>query len=252
MFKYLHLIYIALLLPFSVFSQVVDKNIVSIEYLKNDGSSRNEILQVSFNKTSCISKSKELISAKDWPIFQNKKYKNKEDSLFDDAQIKEFDSKGLIKSINRTIYYKNISNSFFDVTKFDGLGKKYCINDTITNINWELLSDTISILGLNCQKAKFTFKSGQIGFAWFAAKYPYPFGPDKFGGLPGIILKVESQDGRYRIEAIKMLFPDTTIQSLSPCEFGVNISNQQFNELIKKQNQDIYKMIDQLKISNKQ
>jgi GLPGLI family protein len=252
MFKYLYLIFFSLLLPFSVFSQVNDKNVVSIEFLKNNGSSRNEILQVWFNKTSCISKTKDLISARDWPRFQNKKYKNTVDSLFDDSQIKEFDSKGLNKSINRTIYYKNIANSFFNVTKFDGLGKKYCINDTVTNINWELLSDTISILGINCQKAKFKFKSGQIGFAWFASKYPYPFGPDKFGGLPGIILKVESQDGRYLIEAVKILFPDTTIQSISPCAFGLNISNQQFNELIQKQNQDIYKMIDQLKTSNKQ
>ena len=104
MFKYLYLIFFSLLLPFSVFSQVNDKNVVSIEFLKNNGSSRNEILQVWFNKTSCISKTKDLKQAAIASSLS--------------AEIYGLDviQKNIEKGIHEGLYRKDIENDL--ITKF--------------------------------------------------------------------------------------------------------------------------------------
>ena len=57
------------------------------------------------------------------------------------------------------------------------------------------------ILGYRCQKATCHFR-GRDFIAWFAPAIPVKRGPWKFGGLPGLILKVQDKDGLYTFEAI--------------------------------------------------
>jgi GLPGLI family protein len=58
---------------------------------------------------------------------------------------------------------------------------------------WVLHDDTLSVVGYICQKATCHFR-GRNYTAWFAADIPVSNGPWKFGGLPGLILKVSDDD----------------------------------------------------------
>lgn len=66
---------------------------------------------------------------------------------------------------------------------------------------WSLQGDTASFLGHQCQKAMCHWR-GRDYIAWFAPDIPIRRGPWKFGGLPGLIMKVHDVDSLYVFEAV--------------------------------------------------
>lgn len=68
---------------------------------------------------------------------------------------------------------------------------------------WEMDSETQAILGHRCQKATCHWR-GRDYVAWFASDIPVKSGPWKFGGLPGLILKLQDTEGLYRFEAVQL------------------------------------------------
>ena len=66
---------------------------------------------------------------------------------------------------------------------------------------WTLEADTASFLGHSCQKATCRWR-GRDYVAWFAPDIPIRRGPWKFGGLPGLILKIHDADYLYVFEAV--------------------------------------------------
>lgn len=67
--------------------------------------------------------------------------------------------------------------------------------------DWTLQGDTASFLGHQCQKAMCHWR-GRDYIAWFAPDIPIRRGPWKFGGLPGLIMKVHDVDSLYAFEAV--------------------------------------------------
>lgn len=68
---------------------------------------------------------------------------------------------------------------------------------------WVVGKDTMTICGYVCQKATCLFR-GRNFTAWFTPKIPTRYGPWKFGGLPGLILRVEDSDRQYTFECVKI------------------------------------------------
>ena len=66
---------------------------------------------------------------------------------------------------------------------------------------WTLQEDTASFLGHQCQKAICRWR-GRDYIAWFAPDIPVSRGPWKFGGLPGLIMKIYDVDSLYVFEAV--------------------------------------------------
>lgn len=60
--------------------------------------------------------------------------------------------------------------------------------------NWKILSDTMTIAGLKCQKAELNIDKDLVT-AWFSKEIPLQDGPFSFFGLPGLILKLSTTDG---------------------------------------------------------
>lgn len=57
-------------------------------------------------------------------------------------------------------------------------------------IKWNILQETAKIENYNCQKATTKF-GGRTWEAWFSKDLPFPDGPYKFHGLPGLIVKLQ-------------------------------------------------------------
>lgn len=64
---------------------------------------------------------------------------------------------------------------------------------------WTLTQDTATISGYSCQKATCHYH-GRDFEAWFTTEVPVRYGPWKFGGLPGLIIKVYDIDHLYTFE----------------------------------------------------
>lgn len=74
--------------------------------------------------------------------------------------------------------------------------------DSVPSLEWNFSDEeTDSIMGYDCRKATVEF-AGRNYTAWFTPEIPLPFGPYKFGGLPGLILKLEDSERQYIWEAV--------------------------------------------------
>ena len=69
--------------------------------------------------------------------------------------------------------------------------------------DWEILSDTLTVAGHLCQKAICRFR-GRDFVAWFTPDIPINNGPWKFGGLPGLILKLYDTEKQYVFECTQI------------------------------------------------
>lgn len=79
----------------------------------------------------------------------------------------------------------------------------YRYTEEIPKIQWKLVKETETVLGKKCRKAVCKFR-GRDWFAWYCPDIPISDGPWKFGGLPGVILKMEDSKGEHLIEATEI------------------------------------------------
>jgi GLPGLI family protein len=76
-----------------------------------------------------------------------------------------------------------------------------CYTEALPVFDWEILTDTLTVMTYLCQKATCHFR-GRDFVAWFTLDIPINNGPWKFGGLPGLILKVSDTEKRCDFECI--------------------------------------------------
>jgi GLPGLI family protein len=87
---------------------------------------------------------------------------------------------------------------------------KYLIRKEIQQ-NWKISSDTMSINGIKCLKAtmfeEIINSKGVVVkkevTAWFAPEFPYQFGPNGYGKLPGLIIQLNSNRVNFYLDNIK-------------------------------------------------
>ncbi|HUH34455.1 MAG TPA: GLPGLI family protein [Moheibacter sp.] len=87
--------------------------------------------------------------------------------------------------------------------------KDYFILDELPEMKWEIdpTEKTTDIQGYACKEATVNFRGSRFK-AYFTTAIPTPFGPWKFHGLPGLILKVISLDNsRISWEAEQIIYP---------------------------------------------
>ncbi|MDR1581955.1 MAG: GLPGLI family protein [Prevotellaceae bacterium] len=99
---------------------------------------------------------------------------------------------------------------------------------------WNLLDDTLTIIGYLCQKATCLFR-GRDYIAWFTTEIPISNGPWKFGGLPGLILKIYDTDNFYTWECIGIEYykKKYSIKKYNYVNYK-NINRKELIKLIKK------------------
>ncbi|KGN84507.1 GLPGLI family protein [Porphyromonas gulae] len=73
--------------------------------------------------------------------------------------------------------------------------------EDIPQFNWDFTEKTDTVIGYVCSMATVSF-AGRNYEAWYTEKIPLPFGPYKFGGLPGLILKIQDSENQYVWEAV--------------------------------------------------
>lgn len=110
--------------------------------------------------------------------------------------------KGVI--IPETPYYFTIIQTNENIQYFDYAAMSLFTYKQPVISNWELADETKIINTIICKKAKVKFK-GRNWIAWYAPEIPLPYGPMKFSGLPGLIIKITDEKEDYDIELVKSL-----------------------------------------------
>lgn len=108
--------------------------------------------------------------------------------------------KGVV--IPKTNLSFTIIQSNENIQYFDNAGMSLLTYKEPIIRNWKLVNETKIINTINCKKAEVTFK-GRNWIAWYSPEIPFPYGPMKFSGLPGLIVKITDDKGDYDFELIK-------------------------------------------------
>lgn len=127
--------------------------------------------------------------------------------------------------------------------------KKYLVTDSIMKYDWKILSkenDTIN--GYSVRYATLQLDEKVFVEAWYSTDLPFKFGPNLFGGLPGLILRMRTsykdQPGSYQlIEAVK-IEEDKSIKIKSPNK-GEIISRHKFQLLMEEYTKKVREMMIQ-------
>lgn len=164
-------------------------------------------------------------------------------SKFSHHEVLETDSS--IKSISFTLAMAKYSGVNYTINNkvYDGIGilgdNVYCLKETTQN--WNITSETKQIGNYLCYKATNIYRVdyntkvfNHPVTAWFCPKLPFPYGPNGYGNLPGLILELQVSNVVYGIKGIQfhdelaLDFPD-----FSKCKV---LNEKQLDEALKKFN----------------
>ena len=155
------------------------------------------------------------------------------------------------------VLYKNITEKKF-VSKREISGKRFLIKDALANIDWELTDETKNIGKYTCYKAIRKKEVERIKFdsflkggkeqekekviiktvAWYTPEIPVSNGPEKFWGLPGLILEI--QEGKKTIVCSEIVMnPSEKIKIKIPKK-GKEVTAKQFNEIMNKHSKESF------------
>ena len=132
------------------------------------------------------------------------------------------------------IVYRDLANSkTFDITTL--LSKEYAIEDTLVCQNWKIKNDMKEVAGHICMNASFydTIKEKEV-IAWFALDLPISIGPDKYCGLPGMILEINEANGAVVYTATSILLSNEKTEITKPTvKKKIKIlTNEEYNKKI--------------------
>ena len=106
------------------------------------------------------------------------------------------------------------------------------------NITWEITDETKSIDGVICYKAEskqnyYNYRTDKNIVrnieAWFAPEFPASFGPEGYGGLPGLILELSLAGEHY--SATKIDFNLSNLKIEKPSK-GEEVSFEEYQSII--------------------
>ena len=104
-------------------------------------------------------------------------------------------------------------------------------SETTPEIGWTLTGDTMTVSGYLCQQAKAMFQ-GVEWHAWFTDEIPSSAGPWRWAGLPGLIVKAESDAHTFCLSALRQETSLITMPDKNP-----EVHRLKYAKLLKYRNE---------------
>ncbi|MDY0090192.1 MAG: GLPGLI family protein [Flavobacteriaceae bacterium] len=160
--------------------------------------------------------------------FHNKTKTNNDTIYIDDFESINFKIEN--KDSIRTQYYLTKNEIIFrDHIYTNNEFIPVIVSEKMPSYNWELEEGTLKIGDLICNKASLNFR-GRKYSVWYSLEISTQFGPWKFYGLPGLMVKIESEDKSILFELVKVEYLKS--QRINKPVMGKVIS---FNEYVDYQ-----------------
>ncbi|MBO9637763.1 MAG: GLPGLI family protein [Siphonobacter aquaeclarae] len=145
----------------------------------------------------------------------------------------------------------------------DVFGDLYRIEDTLRSQRWKIGSETKTIKGIECRKATFsdsssaqmlTFggpmpapqgqqpaqpKRSRTVVAWYAPEIPVSIGPDRYAGLPGLILEVDVNEGEMVTTVTEIDWKKPKSSELKQPKGGKAVTQTEFQDIMRQKMQQM-------------
>ena len=122
------------------------------------------------------------------------------------------------------------------------LTRDFLVTGELPELAWKLTGEEGMLLDRQVMKATATMDTVSVE-AWFAPEISVPFGPDNYGGLPGLILMLSIDDGSKLYEATSITL-DTEIEITVP-EKGRPVTQEEFEKLVQERMEERFSGIRQ-------
>tara|TARA_Y100000589_G_scaffold328680_1_gene373345 strand:+ start:1636 stop:2322 length:687 start_codon:yes stop_codon:yes gene_type:complete len=185
------------------------------QFLIAQTNSATVIYKINLNKDSIHNVSnkfvKEMMEQSD-SVYATLKFNSKESNYYLDFDISKMYGKPNLTRIfggsNNLIYYNQESKEYLCETLFV---LDYPVIISKEPIEWEISNEETKLInGYLCKKA--IRKRSEINdaglakkaelTAWFCPEIPFNFGPERFHGLPGLVLECKSNIVKFELEKI--------------------------------------------------
>lgn len=135
--------------------------------------------------------------------------------------------------------YRNLSKTKL-LHKVEWENGEYLLQENYPYFDWQIGEETKTILGYVCKKATVTFNNTPVTnenpityTAWFAPEIETHFAPGLVGGLPGAILRFESDLLDY--EATEVKLNEVNRRKLVEPTQGMSMTRRAFNAMASHQ-----------------
>ncbi len=165
-------------------------------------------------------------------------YFNPEASLYQNGESLDNDAAALNSSGgNVTIQMKEPENKVFtdlkkntQIEQREFMTRMFLIEGK-SPVNWKMTGKQKMILDYPCQEAVTEIDSLPVS-AWFTPAIPVSAGPASYSGLPGLILEVNSNNGKRTIVATSIDMVSVEKDLLEVPKKGKKVSREEFTQIM--------------------
>ena len=133
------------------------------------------------------------------------------------------------------IIYCNVEKGLI-VAKKEFMDKVFLIRDTLNITQWKITGEQKEVSGMNCMKAEFIPEEGDTNkvVAWFTPEISVASGPAGYGGLPGLIVHIDVNDGELQISLTSMVMRDIAEGEIEEPVKGKEMTQEEYDEMRMK------------------
>lgn len=136
------------------------------------------------------------------------------------------------------LYYKDLKTKE-TLEEKDLFGRKFLVKGKAEMKKWKIGSETKEILGYTCQKASLTDEEGEVTVVWFTNEIPTAVGPMGMNELPGAVLAVNGEEGRYVVEATKVTLGKVVEGVIVKPKKGKKLSQEEFEKVLEEKRKEM-------------
>ena len=135
------------------------------------------------------------------------------------------------------VRYYNFYKEKLDYQYHPTGGNIYLIKQPLEKIEWMILNEVKGIAGFGCQKA-IGKSHGRTYIVWFTTDIPYPYGPRKLWGLPGMILEAADTESQVVYKLLHVDLNPMPEEKVEMPRDGIITTHQEFNRMANATSND--------------
>lgn len=173
-------------------------------------------------------------------VIKNEAISNDIEEKLNEEGISEYIITDVTDVGNMGVIYKNKSSDTLKLA-YKHSGKNIVINDVGVDFDWKILNETKLIENFKCYKAITSFR-GRNFVAWFTNDIPISDGPNKYGGLPGLIISIYDETGSFQWNAKHIKYSVSINNKSKVFDFiKTNHKSYLMREFVEEQTQNLVK-----------
>lgn len=111
-------------------------------------------------------------------------------------------------------------------------GQKFLIQGELSQLPWKFTGEARKVNGYDCMQATYANpERKQNVVAWFTDAIPAPAGPAGYGGLPGLILELDVNEGETIYTATNLNFKKLDNNDMKHPSGGKKVTEAEFNKI---------------------